>query len=1474
MKTNLEECLEKDNIPSDVKEIIKKEIVKRREEETALREREQRYRALFDYNNDAVFIISLDCILLEVNQSAADMLNYSIEELVGMPLSQIVAENEYPDTLSTIKALLEGEKIPTYERTFRRKNGIEFPVEINAALVYNINGTPLHYQAFVRDITERKQAEEALRESEARFRELTERSFDIIAELDLDGCFTYVSSATEKITGYTAEEIVGTSLYDYVLDSESNISEILSGMEQVSKGETIIGLQVEIMRKNGTPAFIEINGSPIIRDKQVIGMQGIAREITNRKQIEEALIQSEERFRRQFKNFPVPAYIWQRANSDFVLIDFNYAAEKITKGEIKSFLNIRASDLYSDRPQILTDMTNCYIGATTIQREQWYKFKSTGEERFFDAHFSFVPPDLLVVYTEDITARQKALIDLSESEKKFRSMISAIPDLIYLTDLEGNILDANPALLEANALSLDEVKGKNVLNFYAGSNPEIIHELASKLKKGQDVKNLQLQTKSYDGVIRHYEIHATPLEGKTTTILSIARDITERRKIERELRKSEQKFRDLVDLLPQTVFEIDLEGTLTFVNQYGLNSFGYTQEEIDKGLNVLQVISSKDRERTKQNVQKVLRGEAFTDHEYFAKRKDGSLFPVLIYSSPIIEGKKLIGLRGILLDITERKKMEDALREKEERLRSIVENSPDFIMRVDRDGKVLFVNYTQPGLTKEDVLGKPVYDFISSEYHDEVKKKLEEVFKSGESTSYEIKGIGPNNSILWYNSRIGAIKSNEDVIAATIIASDVTERKRIEEALRESEERYRLLFEDPKSANMYFDTEGRILLINEYAASLLRGTKEDIIGKLATDILPAESADKYFDKIMLAIDKKRIYEYTDCIDRNEGKRWFFSRIVPILNESGEIIGVQTSTRDITKRKESEEELKKHREHLEEVVRERTNDLRLINKELQQEIAERNQIQQALRESEERFRRLSSVAFEGIIFHDHSKILDANQTLARMLGYDLSEIINKSALDFVAPDYRELVLRNVRRNYEHPYEILALKKDGTTFPVEVTAQRIEYQGQTANVIAIHDISERKKAEDAIEQLRQQKELAERKRLQEQYERRLEEQLQMRQRLDSLGTLVGGIAHDFNNLLAGIMGNLSMLRLELKEEGITTSQKNYLNEAETASRQAAEVIKQFQTLSGGAVSELTSLDLYKIANEVFRFLESTTDRLIEKKIDLKPGKYYIIANPGEMRSVLLNLGTNSVLAIEERGAKPGDFIRITAERYTSRVQDPKGLPEGEYIHILFEDNGCGMSDEVQKRAFDPLFTTRIKGKRKGQGLGLAICYNVVTKSQGYIELESVEGAGTTVHIYLPAADQEVQEKEEEKQLILGHGESVLIVDDEDFVRVLLERLVKRFGYNAMTARDGQEALDIYQAHKDTIDVIILDLIMPKLSGKMLMEKLIEINPEVRVIISSGYSDEKPLDGILANAKAYLTKPYTAEEVVKLIKKVLDL
>ncbi len=281
------------------------------------------------------------------------------------------------------------------------------------------------------------------------------------------------------------------------------------------------------------------------------------------------------------------------------------------------------------------------------------------------------------------------------------------------------------------------------------------------------------------------------------------------------------------------------------------------------------------------------------------------------------------------------------------------------------------------------------------------------------------------------------------------------------------------------------------------------------------------------------------------------------------------------------------------------------------------------------------------------------------------------------------------------------------------------------------------------------------------------KRLEEQLQIRQRMDSLGTLAGGVAHDFNNLLTGIMGYLDIL-LNINKDGLSESQEGYIENALKSCQRAADLVKQFQSLSKSTISKKTNIDLYEASTEVLNMLEKTTDKLIEKRIDFAPGEFYINANPSELNQILLNLGTNAVKAIEERGIKKGDNIRIRAKEYSITGKDRIGLTEGEYVHIFFEDNGVGMTDEVRRQAFDPLFTTSDKSTQKGLGLGLAMVYNIVTRSfNGSIDIETVEGKGTTFHIYLPKALSLDEAEPKEVMGVVGGNETVLIVEDEEMV-----------------------------------------------------------------------------------------------------------
>jgi len=387
--------------------------------------------------------------------------------------------------------------------------------------------------------------------------------------------------------------------------------------------------------------------------------------------------------------------------------------------------------------------------------------------------------------------------------------------------------------------------------------------------------------------------------------------------------------------------------------------------------------------------------------------------------------------------------------------------------------------------------------------------------------------------------------------------------------------------------------------------------------------------------------------------------------------------------------------------------------------------------------------------------------------------------------------------------------------------------------------------------------------------EKEQQRLEEQLQIRQRMDSLGTLAGGIAHDFNNLLIAISGNLDLLCLQ--KDNLTQNQLKYIEVINQSTRRAASLIKEIQTLSHTTVSEKTSVDLHQIAHDVFAILDRTTDKLIGKNIAFPSDLFFVMANPDQLYHVFLNLGMNAVTAIGEKGVCPGDFIAIDAEEYTVAPNDFKELFGGEYIHIKFRDTGIGMSNEVRSRAFEPLFTTR-RNSNKGQGLGLTMVYNIVTRyCDGFIEIETAINKGTTFHLYLPKSSPCKPVHVQESALTMGKDETVLVIEDEEPVRKLITEALRIHGYKVLSASDGKAGLELYSRQPASIDIVLLDITMPEMSGNVVLKNIIEINPDARIIISSGHSEEEIKK--ITQARAYLTKPYCISTLTETIRRIIE-
>ena len=667
----------------------------------------------------------------------------------------------------------------------------------------------------------------------------------------------------------------------------------------------------------------------------------------------------------------------------------------------------------------------------------------------------------------------------------------------------------------------------------------------------------------------------------------------------------------------------------------------------------------------------------------------------------------------------------------------------------------------------------------------------------------------------WFSTTKMPLKDEDGKIIGTFgISRDITEKKNNEKALKESEERLRSFMESATASLSLWDSELNLVNCNKASMDLLPpgAKKEDIVGKSILDIIPDVKETGRYDKYMEVIKTGKPFFIDDIVPHPK-----FGDIHLAVKAFKVSSGFGLIATDITELKRAEEALSKERNLL---------------------------------------RTLIDNLPEFVYFKDvESRFVISNIVYLRAMGVTTQdEVVGKTTFDFcpqeLATQYcadEQEVMRTGKPqiNKEEPfiYKTTGIRRLFSTSIVPLS----DNHGKVLGLVGVsRDITERKQ---------------------------LEAQLQIRQRMDSLGTLAGGIAHDFNNLLAGIMGYLDIL-ININNKGLSESQKEYIENTLKSCSRAADLVKQFQSLSKGTVSKKTAIDLYEASNEVFSLLEKTSDKLIDKRIDLKPQEFYITANASELHQVLLNLGTNAVKAIEERGIKRKDYIRIRAKEYVITGKDKTGLTEGEYVHIFFEDNGIGMLDEVKRQAFDPLFTTGDKSAQKGQGLGLAMVYNIVTRNHnGNIDIESTRGEGTTFHIYLPIAKPQEQ-AESEVMGVVGGNETVLIVEDEEMVCTLAETVLKNYGYRVLTALDGKEGLDIYAENKDSINLVLLDLTMPEMSGQMVFEEILKINPDAKVIISSGHSQEDTRQGIFSKAKAWVSKPYRTTDLAQTVRTVLDL
>jgi two-component system, cell cycle sensor histidine kinase and response regulator CckA len=503
-------------------------------------------------------------------------------------------------------------------------------------------------------------------------------------------------------------------------------------------------------------------------------------------------------------------------------------------------------------------------------------------------------------------------------------------------------------------------------------------------------------------------------------------------------------------------------------------------------------------------------------------------------------------------------------------------------------------------------------------------------------------------------------------------------------------------------------------------------------------------------------------------------------------------------------------------------------------------------EEALLQSEERYRSLVENTMYGYFVCEipSGRFRFLNQRWCELYGYKINEGLELKIWDVIsAGEHRKIQnlidsgIEGKQNSPEHQI-FTAVHKDGSTFRIEISTSIVNYQENPAFQGVIRDVTEKE---------------------------RLERQLQQAQRMEAIGTLAGGVAHDFNNLLMGIQGNASLILLDVDENH---PHHEKLKNIETYVKNGADLTKQLLGYARGGKYEVKPTDLNELVKKSSEMFVRT-----KKEISIHT-KYQeeiwsVEVDQGQMEQVLLNLYVNAWQAMPAGGRL---YIQTENVTFDEKFIKPLSLEFGEYVKLSVTDTGVGMGQATQQRIFDPFFTTKDMGR--GTGLGMASAYGIIKNHGGIITVSSEKGEGTTFEIYLPATGKVVPPKKKLMDKTLKGTEKVLLVDDEDMVIDVGGQFLERMGYEVLLASNGKDAIEVYEKNSDQIGIVILDMIMPDMGGGEVYDRLKEMNPDIKVLLSSGYSiDGKAAEIMKRGCDGFIQKPFNIADLSQKLREILD-
>ncbi len=543
-------------------------------------------------------------------------------------------------------------------------------------------------------------------------------------------------------------------------------------------------------------------------------------------------------------------------------------------------------------------------------------------------------------------------------------------------------------------------------------------------------------------------------------------------------------------------------------------------------------------------------------------------------------------------------------------------------------------------------------------------------------------------------------------------------------------------------------------------------------------------------------------------------------------------------------------LQSRKEALENCLRQNTTRLQTLGAKIRLEVKARRRMEAAVRESEEKYRLLVENANEAIFILQDDQIKFTNPKAEEIFNRLAIQPSGAALAKCIHPNERDRVIEWYQRRLEGrelPYSLM-FRLEGehrASIWVELNSILIKLNGEAATLNFIRDVTLQKK---------------------------LEEQFYQSQKMESIGTLAGGIAHDFNNLLMGIQGNVSVMNLEAEGGGPL---QESLQSIERCVQSGSQLTNQLLAFARGGKYIVKPCNLNSIVNKASEIFGRTKREVNIHRVFARD-IWSVEVDSGQIEQVLMNLFVNAWQAMPDGGDLFVEVENVELDDHYTRIK-PYNIRPGRYVKLSVTDTGVGMDTETRKRIFEPFFSTKEKGM--GTGLGLASAYGIVKNHGGFINCYSEVGHGTTFNIYFPESEKAIvdEERGRDDELVTGvpgGGETILFIDDEDEILAVGRKILGSLGYRVITAPDGKTSLEIYTDRGDEIDLVVLDYVMPGMGGREVFETLLRIDPDVRVLLSSGYSSNNQVAHMLENGcKGFIQKPYDAVRMARKIREILD-